>query len=66
MAVSKKKTSKAKRNMRRSHHAIQETSTSVCPNCGEAKLPHRVCLECGFYGDKQVLASEEAAEVVAE
>lgn len=66
MAVSKKKTSKAKRNMRRSHHALTETSASVCSNCGEPKLPHRVCLECGFYGDKQVLASEEAVEAVAE
>ena len=23
--------------------------TSICPNCHEPKLPHRVCSNCGFY-----------------
>lgn len=61
MAVSPKKTSKAKRDMRRSHHALKATGLSVCPSCGAPKRPHRVCLECGVYDDRQVLnATEEA------
>jgi len=60
MAVSPKKTSKAKRNMRRSHHALKATQLATCSSCGAPKMPHRVCLECGSYGDRQVLATEEA------
>lgn len=58
MAVPKKKTSKAKKKMRRSHHAISAPSYSTCSNCGATKQPHRVCLECGYYGDRQVLTDE--------
>ena len=29
-----------------------------CPKCGEYKLPHRVCKNCGTYGDKEVLKAE--------
>lgn len=25
-----------------------------CPNCNAPKVPHRVCLQCGFYAGKQV------------
>lgn len=59
MAVSPKKTSKAKRNMRRSHHAMTPKAVVECKSCGAPKQPHRVCLECGSYGDRQVLNSEE-------
>lgn len=58
MAVPKKKTSKAKKNMRRSHHALTALSLSTCSKCGAPKRQHRVCLECGDYNGKQVLATE--------
>lgn len=61
MAVPKKKTSKSRRNMRRSHDAISATSRGVCPNCGAPKLSHRVCPSCGHYKGRHVLASVEAA-----
>lgn len=28
---------------------------SVCSNCGNPKLPHRACPECGFYKGRQVI-----------
>lgn len=61
MAVSKKKTSKCKRNMRRSHHALKGTQLSTCSSCGAPVQPHRVCRECGAYGNKQVLVAQEEA-----
>lgn len=36
MAVPKKKTSKAKKNMRRSHHALTAIGLATCEKCGFA------------------------------
>lgn len=49
MAVPKRKTSKARKNWRRSHHALEAPGLAACPNCGAARLPHRVCQSCGHY-----------------
>lgn len=67
MAVPKKKTSKSKKNMRRSHHALSGVNVVACPECGEAKMPHRACLACGTYNGRQVLtAAEETVEETVE
>ncbi|MDR1832120.1 MAG: 50S ribosomal protein L32 [Fusobacteriaceae bacterium] len=58
MAVPKKKTSKAKKNMRRSHDAITVTGISVCEKCGAPKRSHRVCLSCGDYNGREVLKGQ--------
>jgi large subunit ribosomal protein L32 len=55
----KRRTSKARRDRRRSHHALDQPGTSTCPNCHETKLAHRVCPHCGFYRGKQVTAVED-------
>jgi large subunit ribosomal protein L32 len=54
MAVPKKKTSKSRRNMRRSHHALKGSAYVECPNCGEMTRPHNVCGACGHYKDREV------------
>ncbi|GEM46555.1 50S ribosomal protein L32 [Deinococcus cellulosilyticus] len=54
--VPKKKTSKSKRDMRRSHHALVVPNLVECPNCHAKKLQHHVCNECGYYDGKQVLS----------
>lgn len=59
MAVPKKKTSKSKKNMRRAHDAISAPGMSVCPQCQEQKLPHRVCPHCGTYKGKEIIASDD-------
>lgn len=53
--VPKKKTSKASRDSRRSHHALRAPGLITCKSCGAKIPPHTVCPECGKYGDHQVL-----------
>jgi large subunit ribosomal protein L32 len=59
MAVPKRKTSKSRRNMRRSHHALKAVNAFECTNCGEMKRPHHVCGHCGFYDSRQVFSQEQ-------
>jgi large subunit ribosomal protein L32 len=59
MAVPKKKTSKSKRGMRRSHDKVSVPNVIYC-ECGEPALPHRACNKCGAYKGKQMLFKNEA------
>ncbi|NQS99109.1 MAG: 50S ribosomal protein L32 [candidate division Zixibacteria bacterium] len=54
MAVPKRKTSRSKKNKRRSHHALTMPSYSRCSNCGHLILPHRTCPNCGYYHGRSV------------
>ena len=60
MANPKRKHSKARRDKRRAHDALTRPGTSTCSHCGEAKLPHRVCSQCGHYRDREVVEVEDA------
>ena len=56
MAVPKRKTSKARRDKRRSAvWKLDAPAMSICDNCGAIKAPHRVCKNCGFYKGVEVL-----------
>ena len=35
-------------------------SVQSCPNCSAPKLPHKLCLQCGFYNGKQVTKAKAA------
>lgn len=50
MAVPRKKVSRARRDMRRSHDRLRPAAPAECPHCGETRLPHHVCGHCGRYG----------------
>ncbi len=58
MAVPKRKTSKARRDKRRANWKLSAPGMVACPNCGELKMPHRVCKACGNYKGKEVVAVE--------
>ncbi len=58
MAVPKRKTTKSKRNMRRSHHALAPVNIITDSTTGEYKLPHHISLTDGFYKGKQVVAQK--------
>ena len=55
MAVPKRKTSKAKKRLRRTHYKLEVPGLTACPHCGELRQSHHVCSNCGYYGDKEVV-----------
>ena len=59
MAVPRRRTSKMKKRQRRTHFKIDAPAASVCPNCGQVKQPHRVCSQCGYYKDREVVEVAE-------
>ncbi|MCB2192049.1 MAG: 50S ribosomal protein L32 [Deltaproteobacteria bacterium] len=59
MAVPKRRHSTTRRDKRRSHDSITLPNPASCPQCGEAKMPHRVCPSCGTYKGRQVAKTEE-------
>lgn len=56
MAVPKRKTSKARRDKRRTHDSLADPSVNKCPQCGSPKQPHRVCPTCGMYNKREVIS----------
>ncbi|MFA5594647.1 MAG: 50S ribosomal protein L32 [Trueperaceae bacterium] len=54
--VPKKRTSRARRDSRRAHDALQAPTLVACPQCKSMKPPHVVCPECGTYDGRQVIA----------
>ena len=56
MAVPKRKTSKARRDKRRSSVWKLDAPEMVkCPKCGEFVLRHRVCKACGTYKGQLII-----------
>lgn len=52
----KRKTSKARKNERRSHIKVAELPVLVgCSQCNSMKLPHNVCPACGTYKGREVI-----------
>ncbi len=59
MAVPKHKVSKSRRDKRRTHQKTGAPQVSSCPECGEPKLPHHACPECGVYRGKNIKEKSE-------
>ena len=54
MAVPKRKTSKSRRDKRRSHHRIKNANVIMDKKTGEFRLSHHVDLKTGLYKGRQV------------
>ncbi|MCS6879086.1 MAG: 50S ribosomal protein L32 [Geminicoccaceae bacterium] len=59
MAVPKKKISKSRRDMRRSHHALVLPTWVEDKETGEFRRPHHIDLKTGRYRGRQVLVQKE-------
>ena len=59
MAVPKSKISKSKRNMRRSHSAINLLNIIEDKNSGEPRLSHKLDISTGIYNGKQIIIKKD-------
>jgi len=60
MGVPKRKISKRRGRLRRTHWKINALHFIECPQCHEPKLPHRVCSHCGYYKGRKVVDVQAA------
>ena len=59
MAVPKRKTSKSRRNKRRSHHRVKSVNILEDKKSGEYRLSHHVDLKTGYYNGRRVFEPKE-------
>lgn len=65
MALQKRRLGRTRIHHRRSswmRKASRKPLVQKCPNCEAPRIPHRVCLKCGYYRDQIVLKVEGAEE----
>lgn len=55
----KQKISRTRRDKRRTHDSLKVSNMVQCSNCGEMRLPHRACPDCGHYKGREVFEVEE-------
>jgi large subunit ribosomal protein L32 len=59
MAVPKRKTSRSKRDMRRSHDSIKNINIIEDKESGEPRMSHRLDLSTGMYNGKQIITKNK-------
>ncbi len=64
MALQKRRMGKSRVSNRRSAwmRSMNKPLVAACPNCGEPRMPHRVCMHCGQSTGEQVVAASEERE----
>ena len=55
----KRKHSKGRRDRRRAHDSLSAANLTACDNCGQMRLPHTVCPNCGHYKGREVIEIEK-------
>lgn len=58
MPVPKRKTSKARRDLRHSTRFIRPQAITGCANCNAPLNPHVACSECGFYKGRKIMKTK--------
>ena len=59
MALPKRRTSKTRRDKRRTHWTLKQPTLARCQRCSSPKLPHTVCPSCGHYKGRKVVDVDE-------
>lgn len=59
MGLPKRRTSKSRRDKRRTGKSLTAPSLSTCPDCGEPALPHHACPSCGSYKGRKAVPTKE-------
>ncbi|MBU0674897.1 MAG: 50S ribosomal protein L32 [Proteobacteria bacterium] len=59
MALPKRRHSHARTHKRRANDGLTAPCVAKCSECGEPKLPHRLCAGCGTYNGRTVVKFEE-------
>ena len=54
MPVPKKRLGHSDQAHRRANWKAILPEKTLCPHCGTVKLPHRLCVECGYYKGRVV------------
>lgn len=57
-AVPKRRISRTRRDKRRTHWKLKRPALSTCSHCGQATMPHRVCVSCGYYRAREYIKPE--------
>jgi large subunit ribosomal protein L32 len=55
----KRKLSKGRRDRRRAHDALTANNLVQCSQCGEMRLPHTVCPNCGYYQGREIVSMKK-------
>ena len=58
MALQPNRHSRSRRDKSRTHYKYIPLQTILCPNCQQSTLPHRVCVNCGYYKGQQVIQAK--------
>jgi large subunit ribosomal protein L32 len=59
MALPKRRHSHSRTRTRRAHDFLTAPTVSTCDKCGEPKLPHRLCPNCGAYKGRSVIKLDQ-------
>ena len=54
-AQPKKRTSRSKRDSRRSHDRANFGAIILCSHCRRPHISHHVCPQCGYYAGREVV-----------
>ncbi len=55
MPVPKQKSAKSLQGRRSSHIRTRKPKMTECPQCHSPRLPHHVCLSCGYYKGREAI-----------
>ncbi len=59
MALPKRRHSRSRTRQRRAHDSLKKPAIALCAECGEPKMPHRLCGSCGSYKGRSLYRMDD-------